>query len=219
MASSEDSAQALGRLTGDEREIFRSLSTPALIQEFLDSIPYSADPIYRSPRSVLRDRKAHCFDGALFAAAALRLLGHPPLLLDMRAERDDDHILAVFKQGGLWGAVAKSNFVGLRFREPIYRGLRELVMSYFEQFYNVDREKTLRAYSVPLDLAAFDRLDWIASDEGLDVIARRLDLIRHYPVIAPGRVAGLSLLDERSFAAGMLGAVEAGLYKPPGRKL
>ncbi len=111
------------------------LDSPAAIQAFLDGLPYSADPFYRCPASVLRDGKAHCFDGALFAAAALRRLGFPPAIVDMLPERDDDHILAIYKVDGHWGAIAKSNFVGLRFREAVYASLRELVMSYFEVFW------------------------------------------------------------------------------------
>ncbi|MBW8874078.1 MAG: hypothetical protein JF614_03880 [Acidobacteria bacterium] len=151
------------------------LDSPAAIQAFLDEIPYSADPFYRCPASVVRDRKAHCFDGAVFAAAALRRLGFPPLIVDMLPERDDDHVLAIFKIDGSWGAIAKSNFVGIRFREAVYASLRELVMSYFEFFYNVAREKTLRGYTVPLSLKPFDRQRWTTRDETMEAIAARLD--------------------------------------------
>jgi hypothetical protein len=105
---------------------------------------------------VLRDRLAHCFEGALFAAGALRALGHPPLLLDLEAVRDDDHVLAVFRRNGAWGALAKSNYAGLRFREPVYRTLRELAMSYFEDYYSVEGERSLRSFSTrPVNLARF----------------------------------------------------------------
>jgi hypothetical protein len=200
--------------TPKELRALERLSDPIQIQAFLDRIPYSADPIYRSPRSVLRDRKAHCFDGAVFAAAALRRLGHPPLLINMRAVRDDDHVIAVFRRDGHVGAVAKSNFVGLRFREPVFRHLRELMLSYFEDFYNVDREKTLRTYSATLDLRRFDSLGWETRDEAMDVIAARLDTIRHFPLITERQDAILALVDERFFRAGMLGINRAGLYKP-----
>ncbi len=195
-------------------KVLMGLESPAKIQAFLDRIPYSADPIYRCPRRVLKDRKAHCYDGALFAAAALRRLGYPPLVLDMHAVRDDDHVLALYKQDGLWGAVAKSNFVGLRYREPIYRTLRELVMSYFEAFFNVDREKTLRSYTVPLNMRTFDRLDWMVRDEAMETVAQRLDEIRRIPLLSEGSIQGLSLTDERSYRAGMQGVNPAGLYKP-----
>lgn len=203
-----------GPWTRSELAILDRLTDPVRIQGFLDTLSYSADDIYRCPRSVLRDRKAHCFDGALFAAAALRRLGHPPLLVDMRAVRDDDHIIAIFRRGAYIGAVAQSNYVGLRYREPVFRTLRELVLSYFEAFYNVDREKTLRSYSAPLDLSRFDALSWETRDEGLDKIASRLDTVRHFPLLGRRQAASLSKVDERSYKAGMLGINRAGLYKP-----
>jgi hypothetical protein len=202
-------------LTKKELKLVSGLSSPAKIQAFLDDIPYSAEEIYRCPLRVLRDRKAHCFDGALFAAAALRRLGYPPLILDMLPnDRDDDHLLALYKRDGFWGAVAKSNFAGLRFREPIFRNLRELVLSYFEQFYNVKGEKTLRGYTVPLNLRTFDRLNWMTRDDGLDDIAERLDEIRKVTLITPEMVAGLVPVDKRSYQAGLLGVNAAGLFRP-----
>jgi len=119
--------------TAAERAVFRRLATPEKIQRFLDELPYNKEPhgdTCRSPRRVLRDRTAHCMEGALFGAAALRMIGHPPLLLDLEAVRDDDHVLAIFRSRGHWGALAKSNYSGLRYREPVYRTLRELAMSY-----------------------------------------------------------------------------------------
>jgi hypothetical protein len=132
--------------------------------------------------------------------------------------QDDDHLLALYKWDGHWGAVAKSNFVGLRFREPIYRTLHELVMSYFEQFYNVERKKTLRSYTVPLNLKAFDKSKWMTSDESLERIGSRLDEIRKVRLVTRRMIANLSLVDERSYQAGLLGADKAGLYKPPGKR-
>ena len=202
--------------TVSERRLLDRLTDPARIQGFLDRIPYSADHFYRCPRRVIRDRKAHCFDGAVFAAAALRRIGHPPLLLDMRAVRDDDHIIALFHRDGLTGAVAKSNFVGLRYREPIFRTVRELVLSYFEDFYNLAREKTLRAYSLALDLSRFDALEWETRDDGLEVIASRLDTIRHFPLLSGRQAARLAPVERRLFAAGLSGANWKGLYKPRG---
>ena len=190
------------------------LDSPARIQAFLAGLPYSADDFYRCPRRVLKDRKAHCFDGALFGAAALRRLGYPPLVLEMHAKHDDCHLIALFRQHGCWGAVAKSNFAGLRFREPVYRTLRELVMSYFESFYNVERDKTLRSYTRPLNLETFDKFDWMRSDEHLEGIARRLDEFRAIRLVTPQMVAGLSPVDARSYRAGLLGANRAGLYRP-----
>ncbi|HEV3457206.1 MAG TPA: hypothetical protein VHG32_11655 [Thermoanaerobaculia bacterium] len=207
-------ARFLAGLDDAERGLLLGLDSPARIQAFLDSVPYSSDPFYRCPRRVLRDRRAHCFDGALMAAAALRLLGHPPLVVDLYAERDDDHMLALWQRDGCWGAIAKSNFAGLRFREPIYQSLRELVMSYFEDFYNVLGEKSLRGFTVPLDLSRLDGLAWMETDDGLDAVAQRLDALDRTPVLTAGMVAGLSRLDARSLAAGMLGADQDGLYRP-----
>jgi hypothetical protein len=204
----------LAGLDGAERDLLLGLDSPAAIQAFLDSVPYSSDSFYRCPRRVLRDRRAHCFDGALMAAAALRILGYPPLVVDLYSERDDDHMLALWQRDGCWGALAKSNFVGLRFREPVYQSLRELVMSYFEDFYNVLGEKTLRGFTVPLDLARLDGLAWMEDDDGLDAIAERLDALDRTPVLTAGMVAGLCRLDPRSFAAGMLGTDPDGLYRP-----
>ena len=200
--------------TPNELRVFARLDSPAKIQVFLDNIPYSAEERYRCPRSVLRDRKAHCYDGALFAAAALRRLGHTPLIIDMLAHNDDDHLLALFKRDGHWGAVAKSNFAGLRYREPIYRTVREVVMSYFEDFYNVAREKTLRSYTVPLNLKTFDKLDWMTRDETMDVIAEKLSAIRKVTVVTPKMAARLQPVDKRSFEAGLMGSNATGLFKP-----
>lgn len=204
-------------LTPAERGIMQQLDTPFKIQAFLDSMPYSAEPVYRCPLRVMQDRTAHCFDGALFAAAALRRLGYPPLILDMIPnDRDDDHLLALFNKRGHWGAVAKSNFTGLRFRESVYRTLRELVMSYFELYYNTAKEKTLRGYTVSLNLTSFDHRNWMISDEPLPAIADRLDRIRRFPIMSDEMIKELSLLDGRSYEAGMIGVNEAGLYKPSG---
>jgi len=202
-------------LNNQETNLMAKMNSPYKIQAFLDSIPYSNESIYRCPLQVIRDRVAHCFDGALFAAAALRQIGFPPLILDMIPDsRDDDHLLALYKQEGHWGALAKSNFAGLRFREPIFRNLRELVLSYFEQYYNIEREKTLRGYTLPLNLKAFDRFNWMIKDDSLELIAQRLDEIKRFYLLTPKMIAALSLVDERLYKAGLHGANEAGLYKP-----
>ena len=144
-------------------------------------------------------------EGALFGAAALRMLGHPPLLLDLEAERDDDHVLALFRQGSHWGAIAKSNFAGLRYREPVYRTLRELVMSYFEHYYNLRKEKTLRRYSRPVDLSRFDPLGWMTSEEDVWFIPEYLMEISHTPLLRVPMPLGR--VDDRLFAAGLVGRV------------
>jgi hypothetical protein len=198
--------------TRAERALLRSLSTPLKIQEYLDGLTYRAEERASCPRNVMVERRAHCFDGALLAAAALRELGHPPMLVDMWAVRDDDHVLAVYRVDGHYGAVAKSNFVGLRYREPIYRSVRELVMSYFELYFNLDGEKTLRAYSRPLRLDRFDRLGWRFSDEPLPHISDRLDGLPHTPILTRRMQRGLSPVDARSMEAGMIGTLAEGVY-------
>jgi hypothetical protein len=190
----------------------KALKTPEKIQRFLDTeIGYNTEPdgaTIRSPQRVLRDRLAHCIEGALLAAAALRVHGAPPLLLDLEAVRDDDHVLAVFKQHNCWGAIGKSNYAGLRFREPVYRTLRELVMSYFEHHFNDAREKTLRKYSRPVNLTRFDRINWMTSEEDLWPIADYLVTIPHVPVLQNGAARRLNRVDDRLFAAGRLGRKE-----------
>jgi hypothetical protein len=203
------------KLTEAERGILYGLTSPVKIQGFLDEIGYSTDEFYRCPLRVLREQTAHCFDGAMFAAVALRRIGHPPLILDLLSNgRDDEHLLALFKIDGRWGAVAKSNFVGLRFREPVYRTLRELAMSYFEQYYNVAREKTLRGYTGPLNLKRFDRFDWMTKDEPLELIAQRTEEIRRVELVPASLAERLAPVDERSYQAGLAGADPEGLFKP-----
>jgi hypothetical protein len=192
-----------------ERAAFRRLTSPAKIQKFLDfDLAYNKElegETCRSPRRVLRDRTAHCMEGALFGAAALRMLGHPPLLLDLAAVRDDDHVLAVFRVQGLWGAIAKSNYSGLRYREPVYRSLRELAMSYFEHYYNLRKEKTLRAYSRPVNLARFDSMEWMTAEKDVWEIPEYLCIISHTPLLPRNREKGLERVDERLFQAGLVG--------------
>jgi hypothetical protein len=191
-----------------ERAVFRRLNTPEKIQRFLDELAYNVEPdgpSCRSPRRVLRDRMAHCMEGALFGAAAFRMLGHPPLLLDLEAVRDDDHVLAIFRMHGHWGAVAKSNYSGLRFREPVYRSLRELVMSYFEHYYNPRKEKTLRRYSRPVNLARFDGIGWMTAEADVWAIPEYLCTIAHTPVLAQRPGMRLGRVDDRLFHAGLLG--------------
>lgn len=198
-------------LTPQERSVYRRLSTPRKIQDFLDEkIAYNKEPdgpTCRGPRRVINDRLAHCMEGALFAAAALRVDGFDPLLVDLESVRDDDHVLAVFRQYGCWGAIAKSNYSGLRFREPVYRGVRELVMSYFESYFNLRREKTLRGYSRPINLTRFDAIDWMTSEEDLWPIPEYLCEVSHSPVLP--RDLKPSRVDARLFQAGLVGRVVA----------
>ena len=201
-------------LTPDEKKLIAGLTTPLKIQAFLDTLTYSAENRYRCPLTVLRDRVGHCYDGAIFAAAMLRRLGHKARVLDMLPnDRDDDHLLALFQVDGHWGALAKSNFSGLRYREPIHRSVRELVLTYFDDYFNARGEKTMRAYTVPLNLARFDRLHWETDDAALDAIADRLDEIRKVPVLTRAMVRRLAPVDPRALQAGLLGADAAGLFK------
>jgi len=191
-----------------ERAVFRRLTTPEKIQRFLDNLAYNKEyggETCRSPRRVLRDCTAHCMEGALFGAAALRMLGHPPLLLDLEAVRDDDHVLAIFRDHGHWGALAKSNYSGLRYREPVYRTLRELAISYFEHYYNLKREKTLRNYSRPVNLSRFDSIHWMTAEEDVWTIPEYLVTIRHTPLLRAGLATRRFRVDDRLFAAGLVG--------------
>jgi hypothetical protein len=173
--------------TPAERRLLQSLRTPGAIQRWLDEeIRYDGNEHCYSPRRLLRERKGHCMEGSLFAAATLRYHGHPPLLVDLGAVRDDDHVLAVFRRGRYWGAVGKSNYPSLRFREPVYRSLRELVMSYFEHYHNLKGEKTLRRYSQPMNLTRFDHLHWMTSDEEVWDIPAAMGSLRFYSVLPAG---------------------------------
>jgi hypothetical protein len=181
------------------------------IQEYLDRIPYNTEPdgdTFRSPRRVLRDGTANCIEGAVLAAAALRFQGDPPLIMDLTAVHDEDHVIAVFKRGGAWGAIGTSKFAGLRYREPVYRGLRELAMSYFEHYYNLDGERTLRGYGRPVNLRRFDQINWMTSEQDLWPLAEHLERISHVSLLTPAQIRRLTPLDRR--------LKEAGLFWHPG---
>jgi len=197
------------QLTRAELAILRPLRTPEKIQRFIDEeIAYNKEPdgpTCRSPRRVLRDRLGHCMEGALLGAAALCVQGEPPLLLDLEAVQDDDHVLAIYRRNGAWGAIAKSNYSGLRFREPVYRTIRELVMSYFEHYYNPKAQKTLRGYSRPVNLERFDSIGWMTAEEDVWAIPEYLCEIRHYDILTRSMERGLARMDTRLYKAGMLG--------------
>jgi hypothetical protein len=194
-----------------ERAIFRRLSCPERIQRFLDEeIDYDPSFTCRSPRRVLRERRGHCMEGALLASTALRLLDHPPLILDLAAQRDDDHVVTLFRRDGLWGAIGKSNYSGLRHREPVYKTLRELAMSYFEHFFNARGERTLRGYSRPINLSQFDSTGWMTSEEDPWQIPNYLTTISHTPLIPRKVVARLTPQDSRLKAANEYGMRKAG---------
>src|SRR5215510_11936261 len=190
-----------------ELRALRALRTPVGVQRALEAMPYHLAGSAWSPRRVLREGTAHCLEGAIFAAAALRVLGFAPLLLDLEAVQDTDHVIGVFKHRGHWGAIAKSNFSGLRFREPVYRTVRELVMSYFDDYINLRGERTLRAYSHPVDLARFDRSrrGWMTSERDLWWIAEHLVGVPHTRLLTTGMTKNLSRVDRRSLDAGLVG--------------
>jgi hypothetical protein len=183
----------------------RSFKTPVGIQKFLDDLPYNLSYTARSPRYVLRDGVASCLEGGIFAAAALRALGSAPLIFDLEAEQDTDHVVAIFKMRGHWGAVAKSNFTGCRYREPVYRTLRELAMSYFNIYFNLRGERTLRRYSRPVNLGRFDRLNWMTTEKPVWFIAEYLCEIAHTPLLTSTMTKNLTRLDSRTIRAEMVG--------------
>jgi hypothetical protein len=193
-------------LTRREASFLRRLRPAWRIQRFLDSIDYDVEGTgCRSPRRVLRERMAQCMDGALFAAAALRLQGHPPLLVDLEGVWDTDHVLAVFRERGRWGSVARSNYSGLRFREPIHRTIRDLVTSYVESYFNLRRQKTLRRFSRPVSLARFDGRGWMTAEEDLWYVPEHLVGVRHYRLLTPAQEKALGPVDRRMFEAGLVG--------------
>ena len=195
--------------TPGELRSLRALRTPRGVQQALEAMPYHHANTAWSPRRVLAERTAHCLEGAVFAAAALRVLGFPPLLLDLEAVQDTDHVIAVYRVAGHWGAIAKSNFSGLRYREPVYRSVRELVMSYFEGYVNHRGERTLRAHSLPVNLARFDRAhpDWMTTDGSLWWVAEHLVGVRHVKLLSPAMERRLSRVDRRALAAALVGHI------------
>lgn len=194
------------------------MDTPYKIQGYLDSIAYSADDFNRPPLRVMTDQLANCFDGALFAAFALWRLGHSPRIVDLFADNDDDHLLAVFKVRSAWGALAKSNYSGLRYREPVYRSLRELVMSYFDPFFNTLGERSLRSYTRPISLRQFERMGWVTEDSAMPAVAAHTERVARIRLLTPVMVRDLHPVDPRSYEAGRLGVVEAGLFQAKPRK-
>src|SRR6201987_6156723 len=191
--------------TPSELRQVHALKTPAGIQKFLDDLPYNLSFTARSPRKVLHDRTASCLEGGIFGAAALRVLGFPALIFDLEAEQDTDHVVAIFKMRGHWGAVAKSNFPGCRYREPVYRSLRELAMSYFNIYFNLRFERTLRRYSRPVNLARFDHLHWTTTEKPIWFIAEHLCEIPHLRLLPSAMERNLTRLDPRSVAGEMVG--------------
>jgi hypothetical protein len=191
--------------TPAELRKLRSFKTPYGIQRYLDGLPYHLATTAWSPRRVLDEGTAHCLEGAIFGAAALRAIGRPPLIVDFEAEGDTDHVLAVFKERGHWGAVAMSNYTGCRYREPIHRTLRELAVSYFDVYFNLRGDRSLRRFSRPVDLRRFDDRDWMTTDRDVWFIPEYLLGISHTPLLTPAMAKRLHRVGERSLAAGLVG--------------
>lgn len=154
------------------RQMFNQLNSPFAIQNYLDSMPYKGEERDRSPLNVMKDGQAHCLDGGFLAALCLWRIGFKPLLIDLVPDpgMDDDHVLALYRIEGRWGAVAKSNYVNLGFREPVYKSLRELAMSYFENFVSIHQTKTLIGYTRPIDASRYTHLNWAWDEAGANVL-------------------------------------------------
>jgi len=199
--------------TTKERRILAGLRTPAHIQQFLDELAYDERAGGASPRAVMRDGKANCFSGVLFACAALRELGHPPQLMYMDAAYDDGHCLALYEKDGLWGALAKSNFTTLRSREAIYPYLA-LGLSYFDGFFNLYGKRTMRAFTVPVELEPFERRGWRFADDDLPYIDEAIDSAPKAWVLPRRLIKNINPASDLLRQAGLLGCNPAGLWRP-----
>jgi len=199
--------------TAKERRILAALRTPAHIQAYLDELPYDEDGGADSPRVVMRNEKAQCFSGVLFACAALRELGFAPRLMYIDAVTDDGHCLAVYEKDGLWGALAKSNYTTLRAREAVYPYIA-LGLSYFEGYFNQYGKRTMRSFTVPVELEPFEPRGWRFSEKELMYIDRAIDLAPKAWTLPRGIAGDLSQVNERLRAAGLLGSNPKGLWKP-----
>jgi len=194
-------------LTRAEFAVLRRLSTPEKIQDFLNALPANFEiggETCMSVREVLRRRRAHCLEGAMLAACALWVHGEPPLLLDLRAVRDYDHVVALFRRGGGWGAISKTNPSVLRWRDPVYRSLRELAMSYLHEYANGRGQKTLRSYAGPFDLRRFEPKLWVTNGKNCWDVAETLDEMRHTPLVTKRQSRMLRLRDAMERKAGAL---------------
>ena len=191
-----------------EIKLFRRLNSPKKIQDYLNTLPFNFErngDTCMSPRQVMCERTAHCMEWSVFAAAVLEFYGKRPLLLDLRSTNNDyDHVVAVFKQFGCFGAIGKTNHAVLRYREPIYKTIRELAMSYFHEYFLNNGKKTLREYSDLLDLNYFDKLNWRTSEKNLFEIPEYLDAIKHHNILSPVQIKNLRPADKIEIEAGKL---------------
>jgi hypothetical protein len=191
-----------------ELKILKKLNSPKKIQDFLDSMPKNFEEkgctVY-APMTVLKKSKCHCAEGAILAALALRVNGQEPLLLDLTATEDDyDHVVALYKKYGKWGAISKTNYAVLRFREPVYNSIRELAMSYFHEYLVDGGKKTLRSFSGPVNLKKFDKRGWMTTKEEIDYISEDLAKVKHYPIMNQKQIQNLRKADKIEVKAGML---------------
>ena len=203
-------------LTKAEFAILRRLNTPEKIQNYLDAIPQNFEiggVTCLSVREALGQQRALCIEGAMIAAAALWVHGEPPLLLDLAATQDCDHVVTLFRRGGCWGAMSKTNHPILRWRDPVYRSLRELAMSYFHEYCNKRHQKTLRSYSAAFDLRRLDPKIWVTQKKSCWDVGWALDAARHYPLISKRQVKLLRLRDPLEREAHQLRR-----YQPPRKR-
>jgi hypothetical protein len=199
--------------TPSERKFFRSLNTPFKIQSFLDGLDYNPVDDAASPRYVLMSKDAHCLEGGLLAAVALEFLGHRPLMISLQAEDDDHHVITVFKDKKGWGSISKSNTTLLRGRDPIYFTVRELVMSYFEFYFNMKGKKSLYAYSSPINLNHYNHWDWRFTDHNLVGLGKSFNDVTHYELIDQKQLKKLPKVSPLLMKACFLGANVEGLYR------
>ncbi|TAL47780.1 hypothetical protein EPN87_02125 [archaeon] len=193
-------------LDKNELKIFHRLNTPRKIQDFLNGLKINFEEhgdTLMSPRRILAEGKAHCMEGALFAAAVLSFHGHMPLLMDIKTSPSDyEHVVALFRQHGHWGAISKTNHAMLRFREPVYKTVRELAMSFFHEYFLDNGKKTMRSFSKPFSLAPFK--GWMTSEKDLWEIYDALDSSPHVQILSKGMIAGLRAADNIEIDAGKL---------------
>jgi hypothetical protein len=197
--------------TKEEVKIFKKLNSSAKIQDYLNLLPFNFEKggdTCMSPRRVLETKKAHCMEGAIFAVAVLEFYGNKPLILDLRSTEkpyDFDHVVTVFKKFGCFGAISKTNHAVLRYREPVYKTIRELVLSYFhEYFLNSNGKKTLREYSKLLDLNYFNKINWRTSEKDLFEIPEHLDKIKHFSILSNDQIKNLRRADSIEIEAGKI---------------
>lgn len=191
-------------LPDDLRRKFLSLKTPFAIQEYLDSLTYKGEERDRSPLNVMRDGQAHCLDGGFLAALALWQIGFQPLLIDIVPDPgvDDDHVLALYQIEGRWGALAKTNYINLGFREPVYKNLRELVMTYFEHYVSIHQKKVLTGYTRPIDASRYTHLHWAWDEPGANTLYHKHFYGRKaIPLITKSMARRLSPVTDRAYAA------------------